>query len=275
MAIPGIPVLNYHAIDANNPTPSSRNVSVTLASFKEHMAWLHKEGYRSVSYEDLRAVIFEGKRLRDKYVLITFDDGYHSIYKYGLEILSKYGFIATIFLSTAFIGKTYDQADFAFVKHDRQLNWEEIRELSGRGWSMQSHGHNHVKMTSIDHDTLVNEVTVSKHIIEAHLGKAVREFAFPYGMYNNEAITQLKAAGYECAWSVHSGKLSPSSGKFHLPRIEINNMDTMDSFKVKVLTGYTSPSDARRSKIRDIVFANPAVKDFIEKWTHRMGYGNR
>jgi len=275
MAVPGIPVLNYHAIDPNDPTPSSPKVSVTLSSFKEHMAWLHKEGYKSVSYEDLRAVILKGKRLHDKYVLITFDDGYHSIYQYGLEILSKYGFVATIFLSTSFIGKKYDQADFEFVKHDRQLTWEEIRELSANGWSLQSHGYNHVKMTSIDHEALVNEVTLSKNIIEQNVGKTVHEFAFPYGIYNNEVITALKAAGYECAWSVHSGKLSPSSGKWHLPRIEINNMDTMDSFKVKVTTGYTSPADARRSKIRDIAFANPMIKDLIEKWTHKMGYGNR
>ena len=130
-------------------------------------------------------------------------------------------------------------------------------------------------MTGVNRSDLVKEVTLSKNIIEQNLGTSVYEFAFPYGIYNSTVITELKSAGYKFAYSVHSGKIYPSSKRFHLPRIEINNMDTMDTFKIKALTGYTSPADGRRSKLRDIAFANPAVKDLIEKWTHKIGYGNR
>jgi peptidoglycan/xylan/chitin deacetylase (PgdA/CDA1 family) len=275
MAVPGIPVLNYHAIDSNNSTASSRNVSVSLSSFKEQIEWLNKEGYKSVSAGDLRAIILNGRRIQGKYVLITFDDGYYSLYEYALEILSKNGFTATLFLSTAYMGMSYDQSDFYFVKHDRQLTWEEVKTLSANGWSIQSHGNTHVKMTSIDKGALIQEVTASKNIIEQNLGKPVDEFAFPYGIYNNAVITQLKAAGYKFAYSVHSGKIFPSANRFHLPRIEINNLDTMESFKTKVLTGYTSSSNAIRSKVRDIVYANAVVKDLVEKLAHKMGYGNR
>ncbi len=274
MAISGITALNYHAIDNNDLSTVSRNVSVSLASFKEQIEWLHKEGYTSVSKEELRAVISNGKKISEKKVLITFDDGYYSLYKYALGILAEHNFIATLFLSTSFIGRTYDQNDFEFVKHDRQLTWDEIKALATNGWSIQSHGNSHVRMNSIDKPSLIKELSVSKDIIEQNLGTRVDEFAFPYGIYNNTVLTQLPAAGYNFAYSVHTGKIGPHARRFRLPRIEINNMDTMDSYKTKVITGYTSPKNETRSKIRDLIYASPVVKDMIEKWTPYFGVGN-
>jgi peptidoglycan/xylan/chitin deacetylase (PgdA/CDA1 family) len=274
MPVPGIPVLNYHAIDDTAATDATRNVSVSLTIFKEHMEWLYKEGYKSVSKEDLREVILNGKKLHDKYVLITFDDGYYSLYQYALEVMAQYGFTATLFLSTSFIGKPYDQNDFYFVQHDRQLTWEELRTLVKNGWSIQSHGYNHYKMSTLTTEQLQTEVTLSKSLIEQNLGTVVDEFAFPYGIYTNKVINELKAAGYKFAYSVHSGKLLPYARRYRLPRIEINNMDTMDTFITKVNTGYISPSNARRSKIRDLIYANVAVKDLIERWTPMFGFGN-
>lgn len=275
MAFQSIPVLNYHAIDnAMEDNPSSRNVSVSLASFKAHMAWLHAEGYKSVSEADLRSIVLQKKKVPGKHVLITFDDGYYSLFKYAEPIMSEYGFTATLFLSTEYIGKPYGLSDFYFVGDDRQLSWDEIKALSAKGWSIQSHGNNHVKMTGIDIPTLAKEVTVSKQLIEQNLGKPVDSFAFPYGLYNKNVLDQLKAAGYKMAYSVHSGKLSTSSNKMRLPRIEINNMDTMETFTTKVKTGYISSSNAYRSKIRDIIYSNATIKDLIERYTPMFGFGN-
>ncbi|MCD6011880.1 MAG: polysaccharide deacetylase [Flavipsychrobacter sp.] len=274
MAVPGIPVLNYHAIDDTDAHLSSANVSVSLQAFTEQVQWLHKEGYTSVTKDELREVVLKGKKIHDKKVLFTFDDGYYSLYKYGMGILSEYGFTATLFLSTSFVGKPYDQDDFAFVKHDRQLTWEEIKVLSKNGWSIQSHGYLHKRLNSLDKETLIKEVTLSKSIIEQNLGTVVDEFAFPYGIYTNQVLTELKNAGYQLGYSVHSGKLMPHARRYRLPRIEINNRDTMDSYITKVTTGYISPENERRSKMRDIIYASPVVKDLIEKITPYFGVGN-
>ncbi len=273
MPVPGIPVLNYHAIDPDVDA-STRNVSVSLSSFREQMEWLHKEGYKTIGQKDLKEVIVSGKKLTEKYVLITFDDGYYSLHQYALPVLSGLGFTAALFLSTSFIGNTYNQKDFGFVSHDRQLTWGEIKDLLANGWSVQSHGNRHERLNKLSPEDIKNEVTISKNSIEQNLGTKVDSFAFPYGIYTSQVITQLKAAGYQFAYSVHSGKLFPKAGRYQLPRIEINNMDTMDSFITKVTTGYTSASNARRSKIRDIIYANASVKDFIEKFTPMFGFGN-
>ena len=271
----GIPVLNYHAIDDKMAdSPDSGNVSVSLKSFKAQMEWLYTEGYKSISETDLRALVLDRKPIQGKFVLVTFDDGYYSLYKYAQPVMAQYGFVATLFLSTAYIGKQYGLNDFYFVGDDRQLTWDEIRSLSENGWSIQSHGNNHFKMNGLDKPSLIQEITSSKAAIESHLGKLVDSFAFPYGLYNKMVLDQLAAAGYKMAYSVHSGLLRPGSNKMRVPRIEINNMDTMDTFKTKVSTGYISLQNERRSKIRDLIYANAAVKDIIEKWTPMFGFGN-
>ena len=275
MSASGIPVLNYHAIDGNMAEhPDSRNVSVSLQSFKDQMAWLHQQGYQSINENDLRKLLLERKSLPGKHVLITFDDGYYSLYEHAQPVMAAYGFTATLFLSTAYIGKPYGLNDFYFVGDDRQLSWDEIRSLSANGWSIQSHGNNHVKMNGLDKETLVREITESKKMIEDNLGKPVDSFAFPYGLYNKMVLDQLKATGYQLGYSVHSGLMYPSSNRYRVPRIEINNMDTMATFATKVSTGYISPQNERRSKIRDLIYANAAVKDLIEKYTPMFGFGN-
>lgn len=275
MAASGIPVLIYHAIDENmGDNPSSQNVSVSLSAFNEQMEWLHREGYKAVTRDELHAYLKHKKVPNGKRVLLTFDDGYHSLYKYAMPAMAKYGFTATLFLSTSFIGKAYDQSDFGFVKHDRQLSWDEIKALIAAGWSIQSHGNKHNRMNALDASAIQEEVTLSKKIIEQNLGTTVDEFAFPYGIYTNKVIKQLKAAGYKFAYSVHSGKLNSSSRKFRLPRIEVNNMDTMERFATKVSTGHISPQEERRAKIRNIIYSNAAIKDLIEKWTPLFGFGN-
>jgi peptidoglycan/xylan/chitin deacetylase (PgdA/CDA1 family) len=275
MAFSGIPVLNYHAIDDTGKEYSTVNVSVRLNDFREQINWLHEEGYTSITIEELDRMLVEKIPPSEKRVLITFDDGYESLHKHGLEILSANNFNATLFLSTSFIGKKYDQSDFYFVSHDRQLTWPEIRDLIANGWSIQSHGYTHRKMAHLDVDSIAREVTVSKDILEQTLGRPIDAFAYPYGCYNKNVVDQLRMAGYQRAFSVHSGKLFASSPTFQLPRIEINSGDSMESFKAKVTTGYSSRYINMRAKIRDILFSNVAVKDMIEKYTHRMGYGCR
>ncbi len=275
MKVSGIPVLNYHAIDGNmSDKPDSRNVSVSLKLFREQMAWLDSEGYKSISDSDLRKVVLEKKPVPGKHVLITFDDGYYSLYTHAREVMGQYGFTGTLFLSTAYIGKPYGLSDFYFVGDDRQLTWDEIRGLSESGWSIQSHGNNHVKMNKQDKATLRQEVTISKQEIEQNLGKPVDSFAFPYGLYNKMVLDTLTEAGYKMGFSVHSGLLYPGSQKLRLPRIEINNMDSMETFRTKVSTGYISAENEKRSKLRDMIYTNASVKDFIEKWTPLFGYGN-
>ena len=94
-------VLMYHsiAIEAGN------NLRIPPDDFDKQMAWLHDNGWKPVALDELYAWIEKGEPFPEKTVAITLDDGYIDNYTSAFPILKKYGFAATIFMITDFIGR--------------------------------------------------------------------------------------------------------------------------------------------------------------------------
>ena len=87
-------ILAYHSISKNRTDA----LSVSASEFDRQLKWLKNKNYKIVSIED--AV----KIKNQKSAVITFDDGYRDNYEIAFPILKKYGFNATIFLATDFVG---------------------------------------------------------------------------------------------------------------------------------------------------------------------------
>lgn len=259
----GIPVLMYHSL-AGNGEAGARQVSISLSAFKAQMDWLHQEGYRAISGPAFMQYL-DGCPLPDgKWVKLTFDDGYHSWYEHAKDILSQYNYTATMFLSTAYVAGSYGNSDSSFVANDRPLAWSEIRSLSDSGWSVQAHGHTHPKWSYMHLDDVKQELEICRTEIEQHIGTVVDKVAFPYGEYTSDILRHLAEEGYRAGYSVHTGKAYAKSDKLRIPRVEINNFDTMATFRRKVETGYASTGQAIRAKVRNILYANPVVKDIVK-----------
>ena len=68
------------------------------------MRLLHDEGFQAVSLADFLAFAAGRRQLPRKSVLLTFDDGYRSFMQYARPVLKDYGFSATLFVYSDFIG---------------------------------------------------------------------------------------------------------------------------------------------------------------------------
>lgn len=260
----GIPVLMYHALTTDNKlSGSKKNVAVSVEAFRVQMQWLHSNGYKTLNAQQIETYLTRASLPYGKYCMLTFDDGYLSWHRYARAILAEYGFTATAFISTAYVGELYDLPDFALDETDRPLTWHEIRSLSDYGWSIQAHGHYHHRWTALSNEELSDDILACKNLIEQHTGTPVNYVAYPYGVYSTRILHLLQKIGIKAGYSVHDGILTPSADIFRSPRIEINNADTRASFQSKMRSGYASGTRAIKSKIRDIVYANSRVKDFI------------
>lgn len=91
----------YHSIDE-----SGSCVSVSPSDFRLQMAYLKRKGYQTLSLSDFCNFFDSGLSVGRNSVVITFDDGYRNNYEEAFPILREYGFRATIFLITDYIGKT-------------------------------------------------------------------------------------------------------------------------------------------------------------------------
>lgn len=108
-----IVVLMYHRIIDSDYNFWKLNVSPV--TFEKHIKYI-SENYRVLRLEDEWNDLTE---VGQKYVVITFDDGYVDNYKYALPILEKYHVPATIFVSTDLIDKNemywWDELEKMFI----------------------------------------------------------------------------------------------------------------------------------------------------------------
>ncbi len=115
-------VLIYHRVlDLKN---DPQLLCVTPENFEKQIIWL-KENFKIISLSELVKKIKE-KKLDDKYIAITFDDGYFDNLYYAKPILEKHKVPATIFVSTGLIGKNqefwWDELERLFLANENILN---------------------------------------------------------------------------------------------------------------------------------------------------------
>ena len=198
-------VLNYHKV-----VDEHMSLSVPLADFEQHMKWLQEYGYTSITPEELYEFIVNGSELPEKPVLITFDDGYKDNYTNAYPIMKKYGFTGTIFVVTGFLGV-----------YDNYMTWEQAKELSDNGFSIESHTYSHKSMTEASDEEISKELTKSRDTIKNKLGIDADFMAYPTGTYNLHIAELVQKAGYKGAFTIKYDNVSRESNVYALERVPI------------------------------------------------------
>jgi peptidoglycan/xylan/chitin deacetylase (PgdA/CDA1 family) len=154
-------------------------------------------------------------------VVLTFDDGYQSLYTEVFPILQKYGFSATVFLVAGFCSKDNRwPGQPSIVPRMRLLTWEQIDEMARFGVEFGSHTFHHPRLDHLPASALYDEIVLPKIVLENHLGRPVTVFAYPYGRYT-DWVKDMVSSSYEAACSTQLGLVKPSSDRYELERVEI------------------------------------------------------
>lgn len=188
-----IPILLYHdfVLEVPEDDPDDFNYINTPNGFEENIKILLDNGYTFLSFKDLNEAYSGKKELPDKPILITFDDGYYSNYKYIFPILKKYNVSGSIFIVTDNIGKTIDGKKY--------LTWKQCEIMQDSGLvEIFSHSKRHIFYDRFPVRKLKDDVKKSYEEIEKHLGeKDLKVFAYPYGAYTKESVFVLKSNGID------------------------------------------------------------------------------
>lgn len=212
-------VIYYH--DIVDPGMGYSYQKTEERHFEEQMRFLSENGYNTILMEDLE------KPLPDKAVLITFDDGFISVYRRAVPIMQKYGVRGNILLPTKYIEDN----------DPRFMSWEQLKEVCGSGaFSVAAHTHTHTDIRTLDDSGMKSETESSRKAIQEHLGKDPKSFCMPFGKYNKSSIKLLKKYGkYSYIFSSYYGLAAESvlTNKL-IPRIGISNDDTIGVFADKL-----------------------------------------
>lgn len=186
----GALVLEYHSISKKDWDPS---LVIAPEVFEHHLKVLQEKGYKMVTVEELAERLRAGKSV-EKYIALSFDDGYKDNYTTALPLLKKYNARATFSVVENKIGK------------DIYMTEQEIKEMMAAGMEIGSHTISHNPLAEIDPKYLEWEIGVSKYALEKRFpGLVVTTMAYPNGSYNERIIADLKKYGYKQALTGHTG----------------------------------------------------------------------
>jgi len=111
--LPRAMVLIYHRVVDLDSDP--QRLCVTPENFARHMDIISRN-YQPISLVELTDDLSKGS-VRDRAVVVTFDDGYEDNYQFARPILEKYGIAATIFVASGYTGA------------EREFWWDELDRL--------------------------------------------------------------------------------------------------------------------------------------------------
>lgn len=221
-----LPVLTFHAIDDQRSI-----ISFSPELFERGMVRLHHNGYRTLSLLEVVERLDRGLLFPEDSFVITFDDGYQSVYDHAFPVLQRYGLSATVFLSVGHNGLKSDSERLPSLCERPMLSWREIKEMHRSGVVFGAHTLTHPDLTRLPLAELNSQVYESKAVIEDTLGSDVTCFAYPYGRYDKRC-RDVVSRHFLCACSDKLGFVRPSSDPYAV--------ECVDTYYVQSETLFTS-----------------------------------
>lgn len=231
-------VLTYHHI-SNKPFSG---ITISPERFEEDLEMLRDKHFNVISLRDMVNAMDGNGELPDNAIVITFDDGIESFYKYAYPLLKKYNMPATQFIITARV-ESYSPSENEL----NPLSPDEIREMYESGLiDIQSHthkSHDYVyinselkkgpMLTYKKYDTETNtkesdeeyiarvtsDLQTSREIIFKYTGVYPDMLCFPFGSYSKKVCEISKAAGFNYMITTQPGYNSENSKKTLIYRI--------------------------------------------------------
>jgi peptidoglycan/xylan/chitin deacetylase (PgdA/CDA1 family) len=232
MTIADIPILNYHKIEKKS------DIGITSRhpqQLERDISFLYEQGYQTITFEQYA----EGINLPERPVVLTFDDGYQSVYTEAFPVFKKYNFTAVIFMPTAFIGKTNDwDIQFSGQKYVH-LNRTELKHLSAAGFEIASHGRTHRSFTAMSLSEVERELVQSKQELESLTGKRVQTVCYPFGCFNEQVLNRAEQAGYRFGLaSLYFTRHKAVKRELALRRFNIYRQDSLNVLNRKITTDF-------------------------------------
>ena len=223
-----VPILSYHRFGTGGG-----KMVMSPANFAAQLDWLARNDYRVIPLARLAGYLAGQEALPRRAVVITIDDGYESAHRHALPLLRKYGFPATLFVYTDFVGA------------GDALSWAQLQELAASGLvDVQAHSKSHrdlIERTAGEGDQqyrqgVESEVRTPRELLERRLQVQVRHYAYPYGDANEMVLDALSRNQYQLAVTVNPGGNPFFAQPFMLHRTMIFGDLSLEGFKSKLQT---------------------------------------
>lgn len=244
-----VAVLGYHDFSTSLPETAMR---IRTSKFRKQMETIRQLGITVISLADFVAWKNGEKKIPEKSVLLTFDDGWKSVYTDALPILREFNYPYTLYLY-----KNYVDGG------GKALTSTMIQQMVKEGAALGSHSISHPypatfkkyrKKGEDAYDAFLRkEMGESKRFLESKFAVKVSSYAYPGGYSTPEMFPLCKEFGYNQCFTVLPGKVKRSTPDETLPRYMIlGNYDKI----FELATTYResqNPADTPAGAIADLI----------------------
>lgn len=217
-------ILMYHRVNDE----IKKELSVKKNSFKWHMKYLINKNFKVISINEAIEKIIKNE-INDRYVVLTFDDGYDDYYYNAFPVLKKYDFKSILYIVSEYVGQKRKFWWDKDLEYSELLDWNKIKELIDSNLvDIGSHTCNHIDLKNLDIKEMEYEIIGSKNNIENKLGIVIEHFAYPRGIYSKQA-EEIIVRNYKSAVLIEEGlkidKKFNINNIYKLKRIPIQRSD--------------------------------------------------
>lgn len=229
-----VAVLLYHNLDLHE-----NGITITPKRFKEHLDMLQEKGYQVIDLNTLHEYLRGRAAVPPNAVVITFDDGYRSVYQYAYPLLKEKGMPAALFVIVKHLG-AHDGNEIP------KFSWDEAREMQLAGLSIQSHTYDshktiftnnvgtrgpaltsrgycvenkHFETVNEYQDRIKNDLSLSHTMLNNQMKKQSIFLAVPFGKENNTIKEIAPKSGFQYIFTTTPGLIDAKTNPVHLNRI--------------------------------------------------------
>lgn len=236
-------ILMYHrmAEPASGVEPPTWNVAPD--AFRQQLVGLLERGFEPWSLSRLIQAGASGAPLPPRLFVVTFDDGYESVYRHAWPILTELNVPATLFLPTAYIGSQqafpYDDWSCAGSPRVPQEAWRlmndgQCRELADSGLvELGAHTHTHEDFSGRE-DAFQRDLTCNLEQLQARFGLRQVPFAFPFGQATSPMLDVVRRLGLSCGLTTAAVPIDPRTAPFGWGRFNVEPWDSAATLAAKL-----------------------------------------
>lgn len=225
----------------------------------KHFNWLKENGYNVISWQQVIDAENGKGTLPDNAVLLSFDDGYETMYNVVFPLLKAYNYPAVFAPVTGWLDTPENQKiAYADKMLDRSVfaTWAQVKEMEQSGLvEVASHTHNlhnginanpsgsqlpaviapeykNGKYETEDayKNRLKSDFAHTVQTLVNHIGKKPRVMVWPYGQFNDVAVQIARQAGMPHYFSLGE-KIVNKVGDKHIGRLLLNAETDLNTVK--------------------------------------------
>jgi peptidoglycan/xylan/chitin deacetylase (PgdA/CDA1 family) len=205
-------VLMYHNIYKDKKI---NGYDTSEKDFLKHIEILKQYGFESITLEDLYDFVRFNKKIPQKSVIFTFDDGFKSVVDTSY-ILKSNGFSGTASLIVGYIGSSWE------------VDKSEIDELVNNNFEISLHSY---KLHNIypellkkkDYKRMENDINASKKYFEDTFKTEPLAFTYPEGIFDSKIENILKQLGFKIGFGLYKKSFNKyGEDPLYISRIEIS-----------------------------------------------------